>query len=45
MSDHSNNDVAATSWSTPRAERISEMIDQWKKDNHKITFEDMRDMV
>jgi len=26
MPDNANNDVAATSWSTPRAERISEMI-------------------
>lgn len=37
MPDHSTNDVAATSFSTPRAERIDEMISYWISNNHKIT--------
>jgi hypothetical protein len=42
MPDHSSNDIAATSFTTPRAERIDEMISGWIKSNHKITFDDMK---
>ena len=40
MPDHANTEIGATSWSTPRAERIDEMISGWISSNHKITVED-----
>jgi hypothetical protein len=42
MSDHSSDDIGATSMSTGRAQRIDEMISGFIKSGHKITIEDMR---
>lgn len=41
MSDHSSDDIGATSMSTGRSQRIDEMISGFIKAGHKITVEDM----
>lgn len=41
MPDNASNDVAATSMSTGRSQRINEMISEMIEKGHKITVEDM----
>jgi len=42
MSDHSLDDIGATSMSTGRSQRIDEMIKNFINSGHKITVEDMK---